>query len=195
MGRREEMKYDLTILCNLMKRPMYGYELKKVIERTLVTCDTTGTGFSSSMIYPSLAQFEQQGYIKKEVQLQAGKPNRNTYEMTEAGRQFFYDFVNDITSKTVHDRELFYYRLTCFEYLTERSRKKLLSGRRKYLEEGLFYLQGEEEDGKDPCREDLREFTRALAELELRHIAFFEDHIAAPCVVPIEARNRIDAVS
>lgn len=189
------MKYDLTILCNLMKRPMYGYELKKVIERTLVTCDTTGTGFSSSMIYPSLAQFEQRGYIKKEVQLQAGKPNRNIYEMTEDGRQFFYDFVNDITSKTVHDRELFYYRLTCFEYLTERSRKKLLSGRRKYLEEGLFYLQGEEEDGKDPCREDLREFTRSLAELELRHIAFFEEHITAPCVVPTEARNRIDAVS
>lgn len=189
------MKYDLTILHQLMERPMYGYELKKVIEQTLTTCDTTGAGFSSAMIYPSLAAFEKKGYITKEVQLQEGKPNRNIYSMTGEGRQFFYTFVNTITPKVTHDRELFYYRLTCFEYLTEKSRRKLLLGRRVFLEGGLDSLSARLGTTANPYTENLHGFTTSLIRLELEHIAFFEAHTTDPCLVPPEEQHRIDVVS
>lgn len=176
------MKYDLTILNSLMERPRYGYELKKVIENTLITCDSTGSGFSSSMIYPSLAKFEKDGVIEKKVLYQDGKPNRNMYRMTEKGKQFFYAFVNDITPRTIHDRELFYYRLTVFPYLTRESREKLLSGRRAYLEQGAAAVRKRDRSKMSACGENLNEFTASLAELELRHIAFFETHLSDPCL-------------
>lgn len=176
------MKYDLTILKCLMERPRYGYELKKVIENTLITCDSTGSGFSSSMIYPSLAKFEKDGVIEKKVLYQDGKPNRNIYEMTAAGKRFFCAFVNDITPKTIYDRELFYYRLTVFPYLTRESREKLLSGRRTYLEQAVAYNYRRRAEELNDYMRDLNEFTISLEELELRHIAFFENHLSDPCL-------------
>lgn len=185
------MKYDLSMLRCLMERPMYGYELKKVIECTLITCDSTGKGFSSSMIYPSLARFEREGVIVKRVQIQEGKPNRNIYEMTEEGRRFFYRYVNQIDDKVIYDREQFYHRLACFEYLTPKSRRKLLEGRGRYLKQGTDYLR-EYRDEPSEIMENLHEFTLSLEELELKHIAFFKERVEAPCIVPPEEQAVID---
>lgn len=182
------MKYDLDMLYNLMKRPMYGYELKKLIERTLITCDSTGKGFSSSMIYPSLARFEREGIIQKRVQIQDGKPNRNIYEMTEAGRKYFFEYVNTIDKKTIYDRESFYNRLLCFDYLTEESRRKLLEGRRAHLEKSADYLREHKRD-ENELIQNLNEFTLSLEELELKHIAFFEERLHVPCRALAEERG------
>lgn len=191
-GKKPYMKYDLTILLSLMDRPMYGYEFKKVIENVLITCDSAGKGFTSSMIYPSLARFEKEGIISKQIQIQEGKPNRNVYEMTEKGKRFFYSLVNQITPQAVHDRETFYYRLSCFPYLTEKNREKLLSRRQKYLEQAVLFAKTQSNKTSD-CRDCLHEFTASLGELELKYIAFFQTHISDPVKMPEEEIRRIDA--
>ena len=41
------------------------------------------------MLYPSLRRFENMGAITKKVHTQVGKPNRNMYDITEAGEEIF----------------------------------------------------------------------------------------------------------
>jgi DNA-binding PadR family transcriptional regulator len=70
------------VLGALVLGPAHGYELKKRIT------DMFGAVYpnlSNSVIYPRLARFQQEAYIKFKVESQTNAPNRKVYWLTDSG--------------------------------------------------------------------------------------------------------------
>jgi DNA-binding PadR family transcriptional regulator len=77
---------DLMILGSLLVGPAHGYEIKRRI------ADSFGAlypNLSHSVLYPRLAQFEKEGFIKGKIELQHDAPNRKVYQLTAAGFKHF----------------------------------------------------------------------------------------------------------
>ncbi len=79
MGKNEA---DLMVLGALVLGPAHGYELKKRITDMF---GSLNPNLSNSVIYPRLAQFQKEEYIKCKVESQSNAPNRKVYWLTEAG--------------------------------------------------------------------------------------------------------------
>jgi DNA-binding PadR family transcriptional regulator len=79
MGKNE---MDLMVLGALVLGPAHGYELKKRITEMF---GSVNPSLSNSVIYPRLAQFQNEGYIKCKVESQINAPNRKVYWITESG--------------------------------------------------------------------------------------------------------------
>ncbi|SFE61184.1 DNA-binding transcriptional regulator, PadR family [Paenibacillus algorifonticola] len=82
-----------VILGILMDENCSGYEIKHKFESLFSYFYNASYG----TIYPTLGKMEKQGLITKESILQDGKPNKNVYTITEAGReQFMLYLTSDI---------------------------------------------------------------------------------------------------
>lgn len=79
-----------VILGMLMRRSLSGYEIKQLFE------DIFAYFYSSSYgtIYPMLHRMEKEALITKENVLQEGKPNKNVFTITEAGKSRFYEYLH-----------------------------------------------------------------------------------------------------
>lgn len=84
------MSVRLVILGLLRKRPLYGYEIKQIIEEHMG--DWTSIAFGS--IYFALDKLAQEGFVDKVGTEQEGKrPSRSVYQITEAGRDEFLNLL------------------------------------------------------------------------------------------------------
>jgi DNA-binding PadR family transcriptional regulator len=86
--------YEFVILAHLMRGPMHGYLIAKIIN------DMNGPYIrvSNGTIYPAFARLEHQGLIVVETSLpdtQSGDREPHIYRITEAGRQRFSDLMLD----------------------------------------------------------------------------------------------------
>jgi len=80
------MSVRLVILGLLRERPLYGYEIKQIIEEHM--SDWTSIAFGS--IYFALDKLAQEKFLEKVEVGQAGKrPSRSVYQITDAGREEF----------------------------------------------------------------------------------------------------------
>ena len=81
MPRENKTKY--AVLGLLAYGPLSGYDIKQIYAQSL------GNFWSESFgaIYPILKRLEEEGLTTREVQRQAGKPDRNVYTITETGRE------------------------------------------------------------------------------------------------------------
>jgi len=84
------MSLDYAILGFLNYHPYSGYDLKKIF-------DTTVHHFwpaDQSQIYRTLARLTKQGLVEKEKIVQADRPDRKVYHITEAGRTELLDWLS-----------------------------------------------------------------------------------------------------
>jgi DNA-binding PadR family transcriptional regulator len=81
MPRENKTKY--AVLGLLTYASLSGYDIRRIY------ADTLGNFWSESYgaIYPILKRLEEEGLATREVQHQAGKPDRNAYTITEQGRE------------------------------------------------------------------------------------------------------------
>lgn len=80
------MSVRLVILGFLREKPLYGYELKQLIEERMG--DWTSIAFGS--IYFALNKMNEEGLIHKASTEQSGsRPSRTIYEITSAGKDEF----------------------------------------------------------------------------------------------------------
>lgn len=87
------MTTRLVILGLLRGRPLYGYELKQIIEEQMG--DWTSIAFGS--IYFALEKLSEEGYIEKVATEQEGKrPSRSVYQITTAGREEFVRLLREV---------------------------------------------------------------------------------------------------
>ncbi|RUS43919.1 PadR family transcriptional regulator [Cohnella sp. AR92] len=91
-----------VILGLLHHRPLSGYEIKGKFEFPL------GFFFDASFgtIYPTLAKLESHGYIVKESVVQEGRPNKNIYSITEAGRERFQEYLQSPLEEDLYRSDL-----------------------------------------------------------------------------------------
>lgn len=80
------MSVRLVLLGLLRQRPLYGYEMKQIIEEHM--SDWTSIAFGS--IYFALDKLAAEGFVENVGVEQAGKrPSRSVYQITQAGREEF----------------------------------------------------------------------------------------------------------
>lgn len=83
------MSLKHALLGFLNYGPMTGYELKKFF-------DTSVAHFWNaelSQIYPSLKLMEAEGLVEMKVEVQADRPNRKVYSITDDGRRELIDWL------------------------------------------------------------------------------------------------------
>ena len=73
---------DLMILGSLLLGSVHGYELKRRITESF---GLLYPNLSNSVLYPRLARFEKNGFIKGKVEQQRDAPSRTVYHITAAG--------------------------------------------------------------------------------------------------------------
>lgn len=74
---------EFAILGLLAEAPSSGYDIKREVEQRLSHFWSESYGH----IYPMLRRLHAQGLVAKTVQRQQGRPDRNVYEITDAGRR------------------------------------------------------------------------------------------------------------
>lgn len=87
------MTTRLVILGLLRERPLYGYEIKQVIEEHMG--DWTNIAFGS--IYFALRKLAEEGFVEEAgTEQEGGRPSRTVYRITEAGRAEFLRLLRGV---------------------------------------------------------------------------------------------------
>jgi DNA-binding PadR family transcriptional regulator len=83
----------LVILGLLRERPLYGYELKHMIEEHMG--DWTSIAFGS--IYFALGKLHEEGFVEKvAIEQEGGRPSRTIYQITAAGQEEFLRLLREV---------------------------------------------------------------------------------------------------
>jgi len=126
------MSVRLVLLGLLRERPLYGYEIKQIIEEHM--SDWTSIAFGS--IYFALDKLAAEGFVENIGIEQAGKrPSRSVYQITDGGRQEFLRLLRQ-GWKTV-ERQYFDIDIYLF-FLADLSREEVIG----YLEQRRAVLLG-----------------------------------------------------
>lgn len=133
------MTVRLVILGLLRERPLYGYEIKQIIEEHM--SDWTSIAFGS--IYFALDKLAEEKFVEKvEVEQKGKRPSRSVYQITDAGREEFLRLLRE--SWQQFERE--YYPLDiCLFFLDSLPITEVtnyLKTRKEALRLALEYVQG-----------------------------------------------------
>lgn len=114
---------EILILRRLFAGPAHGYELRKRVEQT------TGFTLHNNTLYPALKRFEEAGAVTKVTEIQAGRPSRLIYQLTDTGRVLLQDMLADLPVDQAADDKEFLTRLGQFSLLTASQRHAVLAAR------------------------------------------------------------------
>ena len=125
------MSTRLVILGLLRERPLYGYELKQIIEEHMG--DWTNIAFGS--IYFALGKLAEEGFIEQVAIEQEGRrPSRSVYQITEAGQAEFLRLLREVWSEV----ESHYYAIDIGLMFTEALPREEVKG---FLRERIAQLE------------------------------------------------------
>ena len=131
------MSTRLVILGFLRGQPLYGYEIKQMIER--VMGDWTNIAFGS--IYYALGKLAEEGYVKKAgTEQEGGRPSRTVYQITDAGREEFMRLLREVWDNVQRQTFDFDIGLSFMSALPINEVKGYLWKRVTHLEHILQYL-------------------------------------------------------
>jgi DNA-binding PadR family transcriptional regulator len=135
------MSTRLVILGFLRRRPLYGYEIKHMIE--LVMGDWTNIAFGS--IYFALRKLAEEGFIEKVgIEQEGSRPSRTVYQITDAGREEFLRLLREVWREVERQFFTFDIGLSFIEALPIEEVKGYLRKRLKHLEHITHYLDAHE---------------------------------------------------
>ncbi|MEU3193973.1 PadR family transcriptional regulator [Streptomyces sp. NPDC006992] len=86
----------LTLLALLARGPAHGYELKQALEKLL------GAAYPQpniGQVYVTLGRLEKAGLIEGEDIAQSSRPNKRTYQLTDAGREAVAAWLDEPTEE------------------------------------------------------------------------------------------------
>lgn len=139
--------YELIILSHLMRQPMHGYRMGRIIN------DMIGpfARISHGRFYPLLGKLEADGLI---VAMEAGEmpdvPRNNrrqrTFTITPAGRERWHDLMMDTTSNPGEYGRYFWQKVAFFDVLAPTERLYLLDHYVNYCQTHIFHLHTEMAD-------------------------------------------------
>jgi DNA-binding PadR family transcriptional regulator len=132
------MSVRLVILGLLRERPLYGYEIKQIIEEHMN--DWTSIAFGS--IYFALDKLADEKFVEKMEVEQAGKrPSRSVYQITDAGRDEFLRLLRESWQQV--ERQYFSIDICLFflNTLPIEEVKNYLRTRQRILQTSLEHIQ------------------------------------------------------
>jgi DNA-binding PadR family transcriptional regulator len=137
------MSTRLVILGFLRGQPLYGYEIKRMIEQ--IMGDWTNIAFGS--IYFALKKLAGEGFVEKVGTEQEGsRPSRTVYRITPAGREEFLRLLREMWDGVERQYFRFDIALSFMEALPAEEIEGYLRNRVKHLEHAIQFLGGHEEE-------------------------------------------------
>lgn len=130
------MTVEIYALSVLRRGPLHGYELKSRIRRPSIA------PVNNNSLYPALKRLERDGAVTKTVEQQEGRPARNVYAITPAGRRLLRDLVSTLPRELASDDEEFLLRVSFFDELEVPARLDVLRTRREVVEQALAQVRG-----------------------------------------------------
>jgi DNA-binding PadR family transcriptional regulator len=86
------MTVRLVILGLLRERPLYGYEIKQIIEEHM----SNWTSIAFGSIYFALDKLAEEKFVEKvEIEQQGKRPSRSVYQIMDAGREEFLRLLRE----------------------------------------------------------------------------------------------------
>ncbi len=131
------MSVRLVILGLLGERPLYGYEIKQIIEERMG--DWTSIAFGS--IYFALDKLAEEGFVEKVATEQQGnRPSRSVYQITATGQAEFLRLLREVWQNV--EREYFALDIGLFfiQSLPLEEVKEYLRARRAHLQSMLEHI-------------------------------------------------------
>ena len=135
--------YELIILGYLMRKPVHGYIIAKIIN------DMIGpyAKFSSGRLYPLLAKLEADGLIiATDPSSIEGDRRQHPYAITDAGRHRFHALMLDTTSNPGDYQRIFWHKLVHLNFLPASERIYVLDQYINFCQTHIFHMTGEMED-------------------------------------------------
>jgi DNA-binding PadR family transcriptional regulator len=137
--------YELIILSFLIRDPMHGYLIARIIN------DMIGpyARFSNGRLYPLLAKLEEEGLIVAYTEprdTHKGERQLHSYQITDEGRKRFHDLMMDTTSNPGDYQRLFLHKVPFLEFLKPSERLYLIDHYVNFCQAHVLHLTAEEED-------------------------------------------------
>jgi DNA-binding PadR family transcriptional regulator len=123
------MVLEIFVLSILRAGPVHGYELKRRVQRPSLT------PISNNSLYPMLHRFETQGLVIKTTEIQEGKPARNVYEITDAGRAQLTARLSTLSRELASSEEEFLARVSFFHEIPEQNQREIIAAREAALDD------------------------------------------------------------
>ena len=135
--------YELIILSLLMRNPMTGYLVAKIINDMIGPLAKVSNG----RLYPLLTKLEAEGIITEIAGVPGGRHQR-TFRITDNGRMRFHQLMLDTTSNPGEYQTLFWLKVPFTGFLSPEERFYLIEHYCNYCQTHIFHLLSEMEDLK-----------------------------------------------
>jgi DNA-binding PadR family transcriptional regulator len=168
MAREDTLSPQPVLLGLLVPQPKHGYELHQEFSRELGWVWQLGL----SQLYAQLRQLEEAGLVEAHTELQANRPARKVYHLTDQGRDLFLEWVRQPTPYLRHIRVEFLARLYFF-------RRLALEGLDELVRQQKAVCQAQVERFERLAAETGDEFRRCVLEFrrgQLEAVAGWLDH-------------------
>lgn len=131
--------YELIILSLLMREPIHGYLISKIINDIIGPLAKVSHGW----LYPRLAKLEQEGLIvtSQEGEEKKGERQLRTYRITEEGRKRFHELMVDTSSNPGEYSKFFWQKVSFLEYLHPAERLHLIDHYINYCQTHILHLK------------------------------------------------------
>lgn len=83
------MENELLVLGFLLGDRLHGYRLNELLEHTM----GFHTDLKKATTYYTLKRLEEDGCVQHELEREGNRPERRVYEITEKGRELFYELL------------------------------------------------------------------------------------------------------
>jgi DNA-binding PadR family transcriptional regulator len=124
---------ELAVLGLLKERPMHGYELNKRLGDEMGFFKKVSYG----SLYPTLKRLAVTGAVEMDFEKGETRRRQNVYRITPAGEELFETLLDEAGPIATEGREAFMLRVAFFRYMKPETRRRVIEGRRGYLQEAL----------------------------------------------------------
>jgi DNA-binding PadR family transcriptional regulator len=132
--------YELIILSLLMREPIHGYRISKIINDIIGPIAKVSHGW----LYPRLAKLEEEGLIVASFdddEEKKGERRFRTYHITEDGRNRFHELMMDTTSNVGEYAKFFWQKVSFLGYLHPAERLHLIDHYFNYCQTHILHLK------------------------------------------------------
>jgi DNA-binding PadR family transcriptional regulator len=132
--------YELIILSLLMREPIHGYLISKIINDIIGPLAKVSHGW----LYPRLSKLEQEGLIATSHEGDEEKKGErllHTYQITEEGRKRFHELMMDTSSNPGEYSKFFWQKVSFLEYLHPAERLHLIDHYINYCQTHILHLK------------------------------------------------------
>jgi DNA-binding PadR family transcriptional regulator len=123
----DDVVLEIFALSILRAGPVHGYELKRRVQRPSLAA------LSNNSLYPMLRRFENEGLVTRSTEAQEGKPARNVYAITDAGRERLRTLLWTLPPALATNEEEFLVRVSFFYEMPESNRRAIIAAREAVL--------------------------------------------------------------